>query len=433
MERTGHEPARVSAALKTSIVIGAGFVGAASAWQLQRAGYQCTVLDPGEASAAASWGNAGHLAIEQIDPLASMANLRSLPRRLFSLGGPVGLPLRQASAWLPFGLRLMAAAMPSRFAAGRRVLSGLLSEAMPAWHRLAAQTKADQFLRVDGHFVTWESHKTAQAGKRHWLEADIGQARAEPASREELEALQARFNRRPVDALRFHRTGQILDLPRMREAILNTLRQQGAKVEKTAARALEAQGGRAAVRLADGALLNADVVVVAAGIGSATLLPAFEKSIPLIAERGYHLDWAISDVGGAGRTGGAPLPPVAFEDRSVIVTEFSSSLRIAGFTEFSSVDAQPDPRKWRRLADHAQALGLPTSHDAAHWVGARPTLADYLPAIGKSHRASNLVYAFGHQHLGVTLAALTGELVASLACGSDPAVDLRPLNLDRFH
>lgn len=418
--------------MKAAIVIGAGFVGAACAWQLQRAGYQCTVFDPGEASAAASWGNAGHLAIEQIDPLASMANLRSLPGRLFSLGGPVGLPLRQADAWLPFGIRLIAAATPARFAAGRHVLSGLLSESMPAWQRLAAQTKTDQFLRVDGHFVAWESQKTAQAGKQHWLEADIGKARAEPASRDELEALQAHFNRRPVDALRFHNTGQILDLPRMREAIMQTLRQQGAKVHRTAVRALEAQGGQAAVRLADGALLNADVVVVAAGIGSAALLPAFEATIPLIAERGYHLDSTAPDATGTGLHGGAPLPPVAFEDRSVIVTEFASSLRIAGFTEFSRADAKADPRKWRRLAHHAQELGLPIGHDAAHWVGSRPTLPDYLPAIGKSQQAANLLYAFGHQHLGVTLAALTGELVASLACGADPAVDLRPLNLDRF-
>ena len=414
--------------MKTAIVIGAGFVGAACAWQLQRAGFQCTVFDPGEASAAASWGNAGHLAIEQIDPLASISNLRSLPGRLFAFGGPVGLPLHDVDAWLPFGIRLVAASTPARFATGRRVLSALLSEAMPAWQRLVDQTKTDSLLRVDGHFVVWESQKTASVGKRNWLHADIGKVRVETATQDELRALQVRFNRRPVDALRFHNTGQILDLPKMREGILQSLRKQGVKLEKIVARSLESHSGRAAVRLADGPLLNADVVVVAAGIGSAALLPAFESVIPLIAERGYHLDSASSDV-----SGGIHLPPVAFEDRSVIVTEFMSSLRIAGFTEFSRGDAKPDPRKWRRLLHHARALGLPIGIDAGQWVGSRPTLPDYLPAIGKSHQASNLFYAFGHQHLGVTLAALTGELVASLACGVDPAVDLRPLHLDRFH
>jgi glycine/D-amino acid oxidase-like deaminating enzyme len=402
-------------------------VGAACAWQLQRAGYRCTVIDSGEATDAASWGNAGHLAIEQIDPLASFANLRSLPRRLFTWGGPVGLPLRQAHAWLPFGIRLMAASTPQRFARGRRVLSSLLAEAMPAWHRLVAQTGTDQYLRVDGHFVAWETPHTASAGRRHWLHADIGKARVQSATPGELALLKTHFNQRPVDALRFHNTGQILDLPKMREGVLQALSQQGARVEKITARALESRDGKAAVRLADGALLHADRVVVAAGIGSPSLLRAFEGSIPLIAERGYHLDAAHTSA-----SAGGDLAPVAFEDRSVIVTRFASTARIAGFTEFSQDRAKPDARKWQRLAHHARELGVPMGQDPAAWVGSRPTLPDYLPAIGKSQRASNVVYAFGHQHLGVTLAALTGELVASLACDADPAVDLRPLHLDRF-
>ncbi len=69
---------------------------------------------------------------------------------------------------------------------------------------------------------------------------------------------------------------------------------------------------------------------------------------------------------------------------------------------------------------------------ASPWIGARPTLPDYLPAVGRSRAAPNLMYAFGHQHLGVTLAAITGELITAMASGMDPAVDVRPLDLSRF-
>ena len=65
-------------------------------------------------------------------------------------------------------------------------------------------------------------------------------------------------------------------------------------------------------------------------------------------------------------------------------------------------------------------------------MGARPTLPDYLPAIGRSTRAANLFYAFGHQHLGLTLAPVTGELVATLITGDAPAIDLAPFAVDRF-
>jgi D-amino-acid dehydrogenase len=126
------------------------------------------------------------------------------------------------------------------------------------------------------------------------------------------------------------------------------------------------------------------------------------------------------------------LPPVVFEDRSMIVTRFDSGLRAASFVEFGSADGAPDSRKWDRLAAHVKALGLPCESSATQWMGARPTLPDYLPAIGRSPSARNLLYAFGHQHLGLTLAGITGELIAKIAADEQPSVDLKPFDIQRY-
>jgi D-amino-acid dehydrogenase len=123
---------------------------------------------------------------------------------------------------------------------------------------------------------------------------------------------------------------------------------------------------------------------------------------------------------------------VVFEGRSLILTRFEDRLRVASFVEFGHESSPPDPRKWARLRRHLTELGVQLEGPVAEWMGARPTLPDYLPAIGVSRRASNLYYAFGHQHLGLTLAAVTGELVASLMGGATPVVDLTPFDLDRF-
>ncbi len=411
--------------MKTACVIGSGFVGAACAWQLQCAGFQVSIVDPGDAQGAASWGNAGHLAIEQIDPLASIANVCSLPRRLFAFGGPVSLPLRDMAHWLPFGIKLVAASAPARFDAGRRALSGLLALAMPAWERLAQQTRTSQHLSVDGHYVTWESTTTAARGKQRWLEADLGGARAHAASSAEISQLRARFNQRPVDAVRIQNTGQILDLAMARQGIIDALQAQGAATHRAHAQKISIANGKAGVQLSDGACITPDLLVAAAGIGSAQMLRASEGAVPLIAERGYHVEATMHRQPDA-------LPPVVFEDRSVIVTPFASTLRIAGFTEFSQAGAPPDVRKWQALTRHAMALGLPFGAGLSQWVGARPTLPDYLPAVGRSRAAGNLLYAFGHQHLGLTLAAVTGELVAALATGAKPAVDVSSFDLRRF-
>ncbi len=116
----------------------------------------------------------------------------------------------------------------------------------------------------------------------------------------------------------------------------------------------------------------------------------------------------------------------------MIVSRFRSGLRAAGCVEFAHERSPPDARKWRRLHAHAAELRLPFDAPPREWMGARPTLPDYLPAIGRSPCVGNLAYAFGHQHLGLTLAAVTAELVAALASGEAPGIDLAPFALERF-
>jgi len=121
-----------------------------------------------------------------------------------------------------------------------------------------------------------------------------------------------------------------------------------------------------------------------------------------------------------------------FEERSMIVTRFRSGLRAASFVEFGREESPADARKWARLRSHVDALGLCFREPHSEWFGARPTLPDYLPALGRSRRATNLFYAFGHQHLGLTLAAISGELIVALARGEAPQIDVTPFDLERF-
>ncbi|TAD87836.1 MAG: FAD-binding oxidoreductase [Alphaproteobacteria bacterium] len=411
----------------TAVVLGGGCVGAASAWALQRAGVQTRWIDRGEPERAASFGNAGHIATEQIHPLASLETLISLPRQLFLVGGPVGLPLRHLRHWLPFGLRLLAAARPSRFQAGCAALKPLMAAALPAWGHLAQEIGAPELLRTDGHFAAFERVGTAAEAVRAAVATEYGYATARIATAEELALLRARFANRPTAAVRFANTGQVVDLSEWLRRLGAAFSQAGGITTRAEVLALTLTEGRATALLDTGEQVSADHVVVAAGIGSAALLQPLVGAVPLIAERGYHLDALVSEADWP-----RDLPPVAFPDRSTIVTRFAHSLRMTGFTEFAVEGAAPDPRKWTRLEAHATALGLAAGSERRRWVGCRPTLPDYLPAIGRSRVAGNLLYAFGHNHLGVTLSAITGRLVADLACGRTPAVPLAPFDLHRF-
>lgn len=408
--------------MKTAIVIGNGLVGACTAWALQRAGLRVTIVDPGDDTAGASHGNAGHLAIEQTEPLASRSNVLSLHQRLFSRGGPVAFPLRDVSAWVPFGLRLIAATSPRRFERGRTAMQALLGNAIPAWQRLAAQVHAQDLIRTDGHWVTWNSTADAQRSVAAWQTTYQGPVQVAMANATELNALRARFNHLPEATARFTGTGQVTDLPALRRALKHAFVAGGGEV-------LEGfvQDATDRVVLAGGASLKADVTVVTAGIGASRILQSAFGAIPMIAERGYHIEVAMD-----ARDATPQGLPVVFEDRNIILAPFATSLRLSGFTEFSQPNSPPDARKWQTLHRHAIALGLPMTLNARQWIGARPTLPDYLPAMGRHPLVPSLYYAFGHNHLGVTLAARTAELMASAIQGEASGVDLAPFALERF-
>jgi len=408
---------------ETALVIGGGIVGLACALQLQRLGLRTTLLEAQAQPAAASYGNAGHIAIEQVEPLASWATIRSAPGRLFARGG--ALDVRDPVALMPWLLRFARAAAPGRFEAGCTALRGLLQAALPAWRGLVDELGRRDLLQLDGHTVLWESAASAQRKRAAWLRADIGSARVRDLSPAELDEFATLLRSRPVGGLRFDGTGQVADPALVLQALREAFTAAGGEYVHGRVRALAVEAERAVAVREDGERLHADLVLVAAGIGAKPLLASLGLNAPVVAERGYHLQWAQ-------HTWPARLAPVVFEDRSLIVTRFRSGLRAASFVEFARPQTPADPRKWTALAEHAAALGLPV-HDAPQaWMGARPTLPDYLPAIGRSAAIPNLVYAFGHQHLGLTLAPITARIVAALAAHAPPPVPIAAFDLQRF-
>jgi D-hydroxyproline dehydrogenase len=408
-----------------AVVIGGGLVGLSCALSLQQLGIRTTLVDPAPTLQPASWGNAGHLATEQVEPLASSKTLRSFPRRLFWRGGALSLPPRDLPVWLPFALRFIRSSTSARFTAGSTALGSLLRVAIPAWQRLAKVAHVEHLIAEDGHFMVWESPAGAEAGRAAWTSANKGTVTFRDATSEEIAAIAAQMSTRIAGAIRFQGTGRVLDPGELADGLREALVRSAGSTRIAHVRKLVTKGSTAAAMLDHGELLHADLIVVAGGVASAALLQPLGYRVPIVAERGYHIQSATTDwpVG---------LPPVVFEERSMIVTRFRSGLRAASFVEFGRAQSPADPRKWARLRSHVAALGLHFQEPCSEWFGARPTLPDYLPAVGRSRRVDNLLYAFGHQHLGLTLAAVTGELIASLARGEATDIDVTPFDLERF-
>jgi D-amino-acid dehydrogenase len=224
-------------------VVGGGVVGLCTGIALLEAGHRVVLLDDDAQGQAASWGNAGHIATEQVEPLASLDTLRSLPSRLFLRGGALAFPPGAMRHWLPFGLRLLAASRPTRFRAGCAAMAPLMAQALPAWRALAQRIGAEDLLREEGHFVAWHGAAAAQAGTAAWQAAQTGTASVQPASDADRARIDALCRAPVAGAVRFAGTAQIADLGALRQALHQAF----------AARGGERVQAKAAVRVAGGA------------------------------------------------------------------------------------------------------------------------------------------------------------------------------------
>ncbi|MBC7768992.1 MAG: FAD-binding oxidoreductase [Phycisphaerales bacterium] len=238
----------------------------------------------------------------------------------------------------------------------------------------------------------------------------------------ELERYAAVLRAAPAAGVLFEGTGQVSEPQAARDAIVAAFVKKGGESVADSALRLAADGR---VTLASGAARDADAILIAAGAWSGRLMQQLGVNAPLVGERGYSVQSAEHDWP-------ADLPTTVFEENFVVFTRFISGLRATSFLEFGSPDSPGDPRKWRLLERRIADLGVRFSAAPDRWVGARPTLPDYVPAIGRLERNPRVLYAFGHQHLGLTMAPVTAELVAAIATEQLPPIDMAPFRIERF-
>lgn len=407
-------------------VIGGGVIGSAIAFRLRRQGLSVCLIDRGGADEAASFGNAGHVASELIFPFASWSTIWSV---LAASGGRnAALTIRPAYLLpaLPWLLRFIWAARPQGFRHGVAALQPLLREADQALARLLNEAGAGNLLRLHGSTVIAETRKGARtlaalnaASRHHQLACTL-------LTGQRLQARMPQIAPAATAALAFANGGHVADPWSVVLALQAAFSAAGGDLRRAEVTTIERQPDDAVdVRLAGGSAIRARQVVVAAGVWSAPLMRSLGVATPLEAERGYHLSYP-----------GAQLEQeqsTTFLERRVVTTPMAFGARITGWVEFAGLEAQPDPAKFARLDQHFNELypGATIAPPSA-WMGRRPSLPDHLPAIGRLQRAPNVIACYGHQHLGLTLAGISAELVTAIAARQALQPTIAAFNPERF-
>ncbi len=403
-------------------IIGAGVIGLTIALDLIDAGHDVVLVDPGAPGMGASYGNAGTIATYAVSPVGTPAVLRSLPSLLFSRSSPLAIRHRALPSLTPWLLRFLRQSLPGAADRNARVLAALLADAGDLWDHLALRVSGAGILQRRGCLYLYE---TPQAFAE--AEAEMAPRRAlgvgvDLVGPDGLAALEPAIAPGMGGAAHFPDATFLDDPGRMMGLIAAAVLVKGRHIR---ARADTLTRGPDGVMIeGPGLHLHARRVVIAAGAQSRGLARQAGDRVPLDTERGYHVEWDMAEP-----LLSRPVSPVA---RGVYLCPMAGRLRVAGTVELGGLTLPPSPHRVARLVDAARAFFPDLKEPDRTWMGFRPSLPDSLPVIGASSGGTDVVYAFGHGHLGVTLAPVTARIVAALLAGRSVDPVAAQLGPDRF-
>lgn len=413
-------------------VVGAGIVGVACALALARQGHRVTVIDGQQPGHGASYGNAGHLATEQVFPVADLSILQRLPGMLMDPMGPLRLDWKYLPRALPWFTRLLLNLRPTPFQKTVTGIRMLNERSLAAWQRLLQSIGHSELLKEEGSLLVFERTASQSA-----LEAVQTRMRQQQVAVDFWDAPTIRdaapqLSQHLLGGLFFPQTGHFIDPYLVVCRLAEAAQSCGVRFVRQQVQAGRVQGDGVVLTTAEGAL-HARQVLIACGAHSAPLTAQLTGiRVPLDTERGYHLMLPEEH-------GRLPFPVTSLE-RKFIMTPMEGGLRLAGTVEFAGLESPPNMQRAWQLHQLSQGLfrtDLSTAN-ASPWMGFRPSLPDSLPLIDRVCDGKVLL-AFGHQHLGLTQAAITAEWITRLAGAPALAADasrampdLSTFSLSRF-
>lgn len=410
------------------LIVGAGITGTACAHALLDEGHSVTLIDPdGSASRARgtpSAGNAGWIAHGDILPLAHPKIVMQAPRMLLDPLGPLSIRASYLLPLLPWLARFLWASRPSAVEASTRALVSLQTRALPTWLARTRALGLDKHIKRKGGLYMLDTPQSVEKARLESLRQQREGISVDIITLDEARQLEPGLRDAFAGAL-YHADGAHISDPLwLTRALFEAAIARGATSKIATVRALSADGKPAV--LTDVGVLEADAVVLSAGIWSKPLAVGLGDKIPLDTERGYNISFkGMTDV---------VSRPVAFKDHGFVMTGLESGLRIGGSVEFGGLKAAPDHRRTRALYEKASRFvsGLPAFESGEVWMGFRPSLPDSLPVVGPSRASNRIIYAFGHGHLGMTQSQITASLVADMIAGRTSEIAMAPFSAQRF-
>ncbi|WP_373190728.1 NAD(P)/FAD-dependent oxidoreductase [Halomonas sp.] len=408
------------------VVMGAGMVGVSVAWHLARRGHAVTLVDRREPGRETSFGNAGIIQREAVQPYAFPRDLatmlRVLPNRRVDIRYRPAAMVQSAEPLLQYWRN----SAPKRYARIVPEYASLICLSLDAHAPMVEAAGAEALVRRQGWLELYRS-QAAMASRLGDAEVNAERfgVRYRALDGGELAALEPDLAGDLAGAIHWQQPWTVVDPGALVQAYARSVEALGGRVQQAEVTGIARQGEGWRVSTAAG-VLKAEQLVMAMGPWSRDWMADLGLDIPLFVKRGYHMHYATS---GSARLGhwvmdaevGYLLAPM---QAGIRLTTGAELERLEAPAHLAQLDAAE--RVARQLFPLGERL------DPAPWKGARPCTPDMKPVIGPAPGQQGLWLALGHGHQGFTLGPATGRLLAQMMDGERPEIDMAPFRADRF-
>jgi D-amino-acid dehydrogenase len=410
-----------------TIVLGAGIVGIAVALHLQKAGRSVLLVDRGQPGGETSYGNAGLIQREGVYPYGFPHDFGALIRYAMNNTVDAHYHWNAIPKLAPFLWSYWMHSRASQHEAIAHKYATLIEHCVSEHDALAQEAGATDLLRRKGWmkvFRTVREQEARLAEAARW-KRDYGlNHRALDVAT--LRAEEPHLDQSLIGGLQWTDPVTVIDPLALSKAYVALFEKLGGRLAQGDAGTLSQNGELWSVALADGGKAEARDAVVALGPWADVLTNRLGYRLPLAVKRGYHMHYKP--------LGNAVLNhPVLDTERGYFLAPMRQGVRLTTGAEFANRDAPKTPVQLARAEPIAKTLfPLGERLDAEPWMGCRPCTPDMMPIIGPAPKHRNLWFSFGHAHHGLTLAAVTGRMIAEMVTGQKVFVDPTPFTAARF-
>ncbi len=390
------------------IVVGGGAVGLCVAEALTSRGAEVTVFEGDRCGAGASAGNAGWITPSLAIPVPGPGVIGESLRWLVNPSGPLWIRPTLSPAMLSWVARFVASCRRPAYRRGLAALQQAAVLAGPAFDRLAE--RGVEFELHDAPLL-YPAFEQPELEHLERVADELVEAGAAPllerVSAAEIRALEPALSERTIGGL-IARVDRRVRPESLCEGVRRTLVAADAEVLEHSPVDAVGRDGSGWTVASGSARRRGDAVVLAAGVPSADLLARLGPRLPIVAAKGYSRTYPSDATG--------PRQAMYLETPKVAISVFDGAVRVSGTLELGALGLGLSDRRLRAITAAAQQAlpGWRMPSEPRDWAGMRSLSPDGLPFIGSVPGLDGLSVAAGHATLGITLAPLTGELIADL-------------------